>query len=81
MTETFIDSKKEVDNQLKKTCEEFIALVTTMLVGPLRDFIDKVWDIFLVNCLKIRVSFLKSDFVLSDLHILMYRILLNSTNT
>ena len=44
VTETFIDSKKEVDNQLKKTCEEFIALVTTMLVGPLRDFIEKVWD-------------------------------------
>ena len=42
MTETFIDSKKEVDNQLKKTCEDFIALVTNMLIGPLKMFLDKV---------------------------------------
>lgn len=42
VTETFIDSKKEVDNQLKKTCEDFIALVTNMLIGPLKTFLDKV---------------------------------------
>ena len=42
VTETFIDSKKEVDNQLKKTCEDFIALVTNMLIGPLKMFLDKV---------------------------------------
>ena len=42
VTETFIDSKKEVDNQLKKTCEDFIALVTNMLIGPLKMFLNKV---------------------------------------
>ena len=43
VTETFIDSKKEVDNQLKTTCEDFIALVTDMLIGPLKTFLTKVW--------------------------------------
>ena len=42
VTETFIDSKKEVDNQLKHTCEDFIAHVTEQFIGPTRDFINKV---------------------------------------
>ena len=42
MTEHFVDSKRDVDNQLKKTCEEFIHYVTTTFVGPLRDFLQKV---------------------------------------
>src|SRR4051812_16770955 len=42
VTETFIDSRKEVDTQLKNTCEQFIHGVTERLIGPLRDFVSKV---------------------------------------
>ena len=42
VTETFIDSKKEVDNQLKQTCEEFISHITEQFIGPTRDFLNKV---------------------------------------
>ena len=42
VTETFVDSKKEVDNQLKKTCEDFIQHASTQLTGPLTEFLDKV---------------------------------------
>jgi len=41
VTETFIDSRKEVDTELKKTCELFIQGVTERLIGPLKDFISK----------------------------------------
>ena len=40
--ETYIDSKKEVDSHLKKTCEEFIHSITQMFIGPLADFLTKV---------------------------------------
>ncbi|ELU14157.1 hypothetical protein CAPTEDRAFT_176475 [Capitella teleta] len=41
VTETFHDSKKDVDHQLKATCEEFIKHVVHLLVGPLQDFLNK----------------------------------------
>ncbi|CAD5121956.1 DgyrCDS10413 [Dimorphilus gyrociliatus] len=41
VTETFIDSKKEVDTQLKKSCENFINHATQYLVAPLMAFLDK----------------------------------------
>lgn len=41
MTETFIDSKKEVDSQLKVICEQFINHVSDQLVGPLKQFLSK----------------------------------------
>jgi len=40
--ETYIDSKKEVDSHLKKTCEEFIHSITQTFVGPLVNFLTKV---------------------------------------
>ena len=40
--EYFLDSKKEVDRQLKQTCETFINHCTQILIGPLRSFITKV---------------------------------------
>ena len=42
MTETFSDSKKEVDVNLKRSCEQFIADVTSQLLGPLKAFLEKV---------------------------------------
>lgn len=48
MTETFIDSKKEVDSQLKLTCEEFITHVTEQLVGTLQNFLSRVGIVLLV---------------------------------
>jgi len=49
--ETYVDSKKEVDSHLKKTCEEFIHSITQMFIGPLTDFLTKV-DVmsFYVSC-------------------------------
>ena len=46
VTETFLDSKKEVDNQLKRTCEDFIHYISDYFVGPLQDFLNKVgvWE-------------------------------------
>ena len=41
MTETFIDSKKEVDSQLKVICEQFITEVSEQLVGALVQFLTK----------------------------------------
>jgi len=40
--ETYIDSKKEVDSHLKRTCEEFIHSITQAFVGPLINFLTKV---------------------------------------
>ena len=40
--ETYVDSKKEVDSHLKRTCEEFILSITQLFVGSLTDFITKV---------------------------------------
>jgi len=39
--EQMIDSRKDVDWQLKKTCEEFIHLAVSGLVTPLKNFLDK----------------------------------------
>jgi len=40
--ETYVDSKKEVDSHLKRTCEDFIRNITQMFVGSLTDFLTKV---------------------------------------
>jgi len=40
--ETYVDSKKEVDSHLKRTCEDFIHNITHMFVGSLTDFLTKV---------------------------------------
>ncbi|XP_076804078.1 conserved oligomeric Golgi complex subunit 3-like [Clavelina lepadiformis] len=39
--EFYIDSKKDVDRQLKLVCEEFIQHQTACLVGPLNEFLTK----------------------------------------
>jgi len=46
--ETYVDSKKEVDSHLKKTCEEFIHSITQMFIGPLNDFLTKVAIIIII---------------------------------
>ncbi len=43
--ENVIDSKREVDNQLKKSCENFIDNVANELFGPVTDLIKKVSDL------------------------------------
>ncbi|XP_050680646.1 conserved oligomeric Golgi complex subunit 3 [Leptidea sinapis] len=40
--EHLLDSRKEVDRQLKSCCEQFIKDATEILVGPIKEFIDKV---------------------------------------
>ncbi|XP_078472858.1 conserved oligomeric Golgi complex subunit 3 isoform X2 [Lampetra planeri] len=40
--EHFMDSKKDVDRQLKATCEQFIQQQSSQLVGPLKDLVAKV---------------------------------------
>ena len=42
VTETFIDSKKEVDAHLKRTCEQFIAIVCDHLLASLKDYLQNV---------------------------------------
>ena len=42
VTETFIDSKKEVDAYLKRTCEQFIAIVCQHLLATLKDYLQNV---------------------------------------
>ncbi|KAK3602139.1 hypothetical protein CHS0354_036880 [Potamilus streckersoni] len=41
VTEHFVDSKKDVDGQLKKTCEDFIHHVTDLLTEPLKNYITR----------------------------------------
>ncbi|XP_078613274.1 conserved oligomeric Golgi complex subunit 3-like isoform X1 [Branchiostoma floridae x Branchiostoma japonicum] len=41
VVEHYVDSKREVDRQLKRTCEEFIQHVVKGFVSPLTDFINK----------------------------------------
>ncbi|XP_064615702.1 conserved oligomeric Golgi complex subunit 3-like [Liolophura sinensis] len=41
VTENFVDSKKDVDNQLKKTCEEFIHDVSDQCLGPMKNFLTR----------------------------------------
>lgn len=40
--EHLLDSRKEVDRQLKSSCETFIANATEVLCGPLIAFVEKV---------------------------------------
>ncbi|ESN93408.1 hypothetical protein HELRODRAFT_88759 [Helobdella robusta] len=40
--ETFFDCKKVVDDNLKKSCEDFIKIATSMLVGNLQEFMNKI---------------------------------------
>ncbi|CAH1781599.1 unnamed protein product [Owenia fusiformis] len=47
--ENFVDSKRDVDNQLKTTCEDLIHHVTELFTGPLRIFIDKSTVILKMN--------------------------------
>ena len=42
MTELFIDSKRDVDQQLKSTCEDFIHHVTELFTEPLQTFLSRV---------------------------------------
>ena len=42
VTELFIDSKRDVDQQLKSTCEDFINHVTEQFTGPLQTFLSRV---------------------------------------
>lgn len=39
--EQLVDSRKDVDWQLKKSCEEFIHLAISSLVSPIRHFLEK----------------------------------------
>lgn len=40
--EQLVDSRKEVDKQLKASCEAFIQHTTKTLAGPLLTFLDRV---------------------------------------
>ncbi|XP_057302069.1 conserved oligomeric Golgi complex subunit 3-like [Hydractinia symbiolongicarpus] len=42
LTEYYIDSKKEVDSELKVVCEQFITEVTDSYVAPLINLLDKM---------------------------------------
>jgi len=44
--ETYVDSKKEVDTHLKRTCEELIDSVSRTFIGALTDFLTKVRHYF-----------------------------------
>jgi len=44
--EYFLDSKKDVDRQLKATCELFITHATHLLISPLQIFLQKVSNHF-----------------------------------
>ncbi|KAK7484256.1 hypothetical protein BaRGS_00024505 [Batillaria attramentaria] len=41
VTEMFIDSKRDVDQQLKTTCEDFISHVTQQFTAPLQTFLSR----------------------------------------
>lgn len=41
--ENLVDSKREVDNQLKKSCEMFIDNVSFELFGSIKDLLKKVF--------------------------------------
>ncbi|XP_012554836.1 conserved oligomeric Golgi complex subunit 3 isoform X2 [Hydra vulgaris] len=42
LTEYYIDSKKEVDSELKIVCEQFITDVTESYISPLTSLLDKI---------------------------------------
>ncbi|VDH94289.1 conserved oligomeric Golgi complex subunit 3 [Mytilus galloprovincialis] len=41
VTEYFVDSKRDVDQELKKTCEEYIHYVTELFISPLQMFLSR----------------------------------------
>ncbi|XP_065177549.1 conserved oligomeric Golgi complex subunit 3-like [Sycon ciliatum] len=41
LTENYLDSRKDVDNRLKSSCEQFVSTVSSQLSGPLRDYLEK----------------------------------------
>lgn len=45
--EHLLDSRKEVDRQLKSCCEVFIKDATELLAGPIISFIEKVRSMFI----------------------------------
>ncbi|XP_046673137.1 conserved oligomeric Golgi complex subunit 3-like [Homalodisca vitripennis] len=47
--EQWLDSRKDVDRQLKTSCEVFIADATNSIIGPLTAFLDKVTVQFYVK--------------------------------
>ena len=47
--ESFIDSKREVDNHLKRTCELYIADLSDQLCGNLRQYLQKAQVILKLN--------------------------------
>ncbi|XP_064639332.1 conserved oligomeric Golgi complex subunit 3-like isoform X2 [Lineus longissimus] len=49
VTEYLVDSKKDVDNHLKTSCEEFIHHATEMLTGPMQQFCNKANVIIKMN--------------------------------
>lgn len=49
VTEYLVDSKRDVDNQLKKTCEDFIKNVTQSVIGPCQSFLVKADVIVKMN--------------------------------
>lgn len=44
--EQLLDSRKEVDKELKHSCEEFIKHCTNILIGPITAYIEKVKILF-----------------------------------
>lgn len=44
--EQWLDSRKDVDRQLKSSCEAFIADATNSITGSLTTFIDKVSGLY-----------------------------------
>jgi conserved oligomeric Golgi complex subunit 3 len=47
--ESFIDSKREVDKQLKQSCESYIADLSQQLSGNIRQYLDKAQVIVKLN--------------------------------
>lgn len=47
--EFYIDSKKDVDRQLKQACEEFIDYISKLLIGILDDFLSKAKVVLNLN--------------------------------
>ncbi|CAB3989375.1 conserved oligomeric Golgi complex subunit 3-like [Paramuricea clavata] len=41
VVESYVDSKKEVDNELKVVCEQFIESISNSLIAPVKDFLSK----------------------------------------
>lgn len=64
--EYFLDSKKEVDKQLKFTCEQFISHCTLILIGPVKNFITKVCTY------RIYVFLLFASFFSLMMHFILY---------